>query len=62
MSSRDGVRVWAPGRFLKREAEKLWALMTSDCLEKRGNKASRERFLRIVAKAKDLELDPKDRR
>ena len=43
-------------------AEKLSALMTSDYLEKRGEGASRDRFLKISAKAKDQEPDPKDRR
>jgi len=43
-------------------AEKLSALMTSDYLEKRGEGASRDRFLKILAKAKDQEPDPGDRR
>lgn len=43
-------------------AEKLSALMTSDYLEKRGSRGSKERFLKILAKAKDQEPDPKDRR
>ena len=43
-------------------AEKLSALMTSDYLEKRGNRASRNRFLGILAKAKNVEPDPKDLR
>jgi HicB family len=43
-------------------AEKMSALMTSDYLEKRGIRASRDRFLKILAKAKDQEPDPKDRR
>jgi predicted DNA-binding ribbon-helix-helix protein len=43
-------------------AEKLSALMASDYLEKRGSRGSKERFLKILAKAKDQEPDPKDRR
>ena len=43
-------------------AEKASALMTSDYLEKRGSRGSKERFLKILAKARDHEPDPKDQR
>ena len=43
-------------------AEKLSALMASDYLQKRGAKGDRDRFLKILAKAKDEKPDPKDRR
>ncbi len=43
-------------------AEKLSTQMTADYLERRGAGASQDRFLGILAKAKDQEPDPKDRR
>ncbi len=43
-------------------AEKMSVLMASDYIQSRGAKGSKDRFLRILARAKDEEPDPKDQR
>jgi hypothetical protein len=41
-------------------AEKMSALMTSDYLEERANRGSRQKFERAMAKVKDIEPEKKD--
>lgn len=42
-------------------AEKLSALMASDYLEKRAQSASKSRFMKVLAKARDREPEVRDR-
>ncbi|MDJ1168335.1 toxin-antitoxin system HicB family antitoxin [Roseofilum sp. BLCC_M154] len=43
-------------------AEKISALMTEDYLKERGQRGSREKYDRILAKVPDVEPEPYDRK